>query len=263
MALSKILRAALGTSIGFAVAAWTIPSAAAQGNSTLGVRNVVLVHGAWADGSSWSKVIPRLEQHGLNVVAVQLPMTSVADDVATTERALALQNGPVLLAGHSYGGVVITEAGSDAKVAGLLYVAAYAPDEGQSAMTLAYANPTPIDAEITADSSGFLKLTPKGIAEDFAPDLSDVEKRNLTATQGPWAFVAFSTPVTAPAWKNKPTWFVIAVNDRVISHQLEETEAFNMHARTLTLPTSHVAMLAEPEKVAQFIFEAAELAGRK
>ena len=254
MISSNSLRAGLGAVAWFAIAATCMN---AQSKSTQGAMNIVLVHGAWADGSSWSKVIPRLKVRGFNVTAVQLPMTSIADDVATTARALALQNGPVLLVGHSYGGVVITQAGSDPKVTGLLYVAAYAPDDGESAMTLAYRYPTPIDSQIVADSSGFLKLTPDGITEDFAPDLSEVEKQVLTATQGPWSYVAFSTAVNAPAWKSKPTWFVVAANDRVISPVLEAMEAQNMHATTITLPTSHVAMLAKPESVASFIAEAA------
>jgi pimeloyl-ACP methyl ester carboxylesterase len=229
----------------------------AQSSPSQGAINIVLVHGAWADGSSWSKVIPRLRERGFNVTAVQLPLTSIADDVGATARALALQNGPVLLVGHSYGGVVITQAGSDPKVSGLLYVAAYAPDDGESAKTLAYRYPTPVDSQIMPDSSGFLKLTPDGIAEDFAPDLSEVEKQVLTATQGPWSYVAFSTPVSSPAWKKKPTWFIIAANDQVISPVLEATEAQNMHATTIALPTSHVAMLADPESVARFIAEAA------
>ena len=260
MISSNSLRARLGAIAWFAIASTCLN---AQGKPTQGTIDIVLVHGAWADGSSWSKVIPRLREQGFNVTAVQLPMTTIADDVATTARALALQNGPVLLVGHSYGGVVITQAGSDPKVKGLLYVAAYAPDTGESAMTLAYRYPTPVDSEIVVDSLGFIKLTPNGITEDFAPDLSEVEKQVLTATQGPWSYAAFSTAVNAPAWKSKPTWFVIAANDRVISPALEAVEAQNMHATTITVPTGHVAMLAEPERVARFIAEAADSLANK
>ena len=230
----------------------------AQAERPTHVKNVLLVHGAWADGSSWAKVIPLLESEGLNVIAVQLPLTSLADDAATVRRAIALENGPVLLVGHSYGGVVITEAGNDPKVVGLVFVAAYAPDQGESAMSLNNANPTPVGAEIRVDSFGFLKLTATGIAEDFAQDLSEIEKKVLAATQGPWAAAAFGAPVGTPAWRVKPTWFAIAQNDRVISPKLEEAEAQAMHAITIALPTSHVAMLAEPRRVADFIEEAAE-----
>lgn len=182
---------------------------------------VILVHGAWADASSWSKVIPLLVNARINVVAVNLPLTSLADDVTTTERAIALVSGPVVLVGHSYGGAVITEAGNDPKVVGLVFVAAYAPEEGESSLSLATANPTPIGADIRPDTNGFLKLTDTGIAEDFAQDLSNVEKIILFATQGPTAGAALGSPATNPSWKNKPTWFVVASKDRVISPDLE------------------------------------------
>src|SRR5262249_6947432 len=145
-----------------------------------GVTNVVLVHGAWADGSCWSKVIPMLESKGLHVVAVQLPLTSLAEDVATVQRAVALQDGPVLLVAHSYGGVVMTEAGNDPKISGLVYVAAFAPAEGQSAFDLATANPTPFLQQLQADPFGFLEITPAGIRDSFAQDLSEAEQTVLT-----------------------------------------------------------------------------------
>src|ERR1700760_4197606 len=150
-----------------------------------GVKTVLLVHGAWADGSSWSKVVPLLEEKGLHVVAVQIPLTSFADDVAATQRAIALEDGPVLLVGHSYAGAVITEAGNDPKVAGLVYISAVAPDKGESAFGLITIKPTPIGTELRPDNSGFIKLTPKGVAEDFAQDLSANEISVLTATQVP------------------------------------------------------------------------------
>ena len=226
-----------------------------QGN---GVTNVLLVHGAWADGSSWSKVIPLLEAKGLQVVAVQIPLTSLADDVATVQRALALEDGPVLLVAHSYGGVVITQAGNDPKVAGLVYVAAFAPAEGQSAFDLANANPTPVLQELRQDQFGFLKITPTGIREDFAQDLSKSEQTVLTAVQIPTAGgAALSAPVSTAAWRNKPCWFVIAANDRVISPTLQATLAQQMNAASITLPSSHVAMLSQPYAVASFIRRAA------
>jgi pimeloyl-ACP methyl ester carboxylesterase len=229
-----------------------------QKNPNRGVTNIVLVHGAWADGSSWSKVIPLLEAKGLHVVAVQLPLTSLADDVATVNRALALEDGPVLLVAHSYGGVVITQAGNDPKVAGLVYVAAIAPQEGQSAFDLANAYPTPALQELRVDQFGFLKLTPTGIREDFAQDLSDYEQTVLTATQGPTAGGAsLSAPVSAAAWRNKPCWFVIAAHDRVVSPTLQAVEAQQMNATSVTLSSSHVAMLSQPHVVASFIRRAA------
>jgi len=161
-------------------------------------KNVLLIHGAWADGSSWSKVVPLLEAKGLHVVAVQIPLTSFADDVSATQRAIALEDGPLLLVGHSYGGAVITEAGNDPKVAGLVYVAAVAPDKGESALGLITSVPTPVGSELRPDKSGFLKLTPKGIAEDFAQDLSAKEIAVLTATQGPTSVGAMKGEITTP-----------------------------------------------------------------
>jgi pimeloyl-ACP methyl ester carboxylesterase len=236
---------------------------AAQTQPTAGVRNVLLIHGAWADGSSWSKVIPLLEAKGLHVVAVQIPLTSFADDVSATQRAIALADGPVLLVGHSYGGAVITEAGSDPKVAGLVYVSAVAPDNGESALGLIMSVPTPIGAELRPDSSGFLKLTPKGIAEDFAQDLSAKEIAVLTATQVPINVVAMKGAVTTPAWKSKPSWYIIAGNDRAISPDLEAAQAKRIGATTITVASSHVAMLAQPSQVAGVILDAASQAGSK
>lgn len=224
----------------------------AQSSGSHKVTNVLLVHGAWADGSSWSKVIPLLEAKGLKVTAVQLPLTSLADDVATVKRAFALEDGPFLLVGHSYGGSVITEAGNDPKVAGLIFVAAFAPDKGQSTLDLITANPTPVGTELRP-TAGFFKLSAKGVFEDFAPDLPEVERKVLFATQGPIAGAALGVPITAPAWRSKPTWFVIAGNDRMISPKLEESEAQEMKAKSITISSSHVVMLSHPVDVANLI----------
>jgi pimeloyl-ACP methyl ester carboxylesterase len=223
-----------------------------------GIKNIVLVHGTWADGSSWAKVIPLLQAKGYHVTAVQNPLTSLADDVAATKRAIALQDGPVLLVGHSWGGVVITEAGTDPKVSGLVYVAAAAPDAGQSFLELVQtATATPGNDEIRPDAQGFVSMTPKGIMEDFAQDLSKTEQQVLIATQGPQAFAALKEKVTVPAWKTKPSWYIVAANDRMINPDLERALAKKMNATTTTIATSHVAMLAQPEKVAAVIMEAA------
>jgi pimeloyl-ACP methyl ester carboxylesterase len=253
MKTSKLLTYALGGVLSLLVIGTSQTTASAQSAQGQPTKNVLLVHGAWADGSSWSKVIPRLTAVGLNVLAVQIPMTSLADDVAATERAIALVDGPVLLVGHSYGGAVITEAGNDPKVVGLVFISAFAPDKGESSLSLAKANPTPVGEEIRPDASGFLKLTEKGIRDDFAQDLSETEKIILNATQGPTSGAAFGTPATNPSWKNKPTWFVIAANDRTVSPQLEAAEAKRMNATTITVSTSHVAMLADSVRVANFI----------
>ena len=229
---------------------------AAWGTESPHIKNIVLVHGAWVDGSSWSKVIPLLESKGFHVTAVQLPLTSLADDVAATMRAIAREDGPVLLVGHSYGGAVITAAGNDPKVAGLVYVAAVAPDEGESTFGLLTGAPTPLGTELRSDNSGFLTLTPKGIAEDFAQCLPNREIEVLTATQAPTNIVAVKGEITTPAWKSKPSWYIVAAEDRAIAPDLQVATARKINAITLTLPTCHVAMLGEPARVANFIAEA-------
>jgi len=226
-----------------------------------GVRNVVLVHGAWADGTSWAKVIPLLEKAGLNAVAVQNPLTSFADDVAATKRAIALQNGPVILVGHSWGGVVITEVGADPKVAGLVYVAAFAPDVGEPVGELGKDFPPPPGlAELRPDAEGYLTMTTKGVLENFAPDLPVAQRRLIAATQGATNGSVFGAKVTNAAWKTKPSWYVVAANDRMIQPDLERRFAKTINAKTITLPTSHVAMLSRPAEVAKLIIEAARTA---
>lgn len=263
MKVSKLLNHIFRGSLCLLTVTISLTIAFAQTSPAQPARNILLVHGAWADGSSWAKVIPHLTAAGLNVVAVQIPLTSLADDVAATERAIALADGPVLLVGHSYGGAVITEAGNDPKVVGLVFVAAFAPDKGESSLSLATANPTPGGGEIRPDASGFLKLTPAGIMDDFAQDLSKAEQMLLNATQIPTAGAALGAPATNPSWKSKPSWFVIAANDRTVSPQLEAMEARRMDATTITVSTSHVAMLADPQRVADFIKVAARKSGKK
>jgi pimeloyl-ACP methyl ester carboxylesterase len=224
----------------------------------MSVKNIVLVHGAWADGSSWSKVIPFLQAKGLHVTAVQNPLTSIADDVAATNRIINAQDGPVLLAGHSYGGAVITEAGTNPKVVGLVYVAAFAPDEGETLGGLAQNFPTaPLFSGLQPIEDGFLLLTPKGLTEDFAQDLSAEEQQMMITTQAPLQGAVFSTLITTAAWRSKPSWFVVASNDRAIAPEQEIYTARRMNAKTLTLASSHVAMLSHPQKVAEFVIEAA------
>jgi pimeloyl-ACP methyl ester carboxylesterase len=224
------------------------------------VHNIVLVHGAWADGSSWDKVIPLLEKKGFHVTAVHLPFTTLADDAATVKRAIALEDGPVLLVGHSYGGAVITEAGNDPKVAALVYVAAFAPGAGQSAGDInGKAPPTPGAKEFRPDASGYLRVTDKGIAEDFAQDLSAPEQKLLAATQGQTSGPnELGAKVSVAAWREKPTFYIVADNDRMISPDLEKQMAAQMHAKTIHIASSHVPMLSHPTEVAAFISEAAD-----
>jgi len=228
------------------------------------VHNVVLVHGAWADGSSWAKVIPLLEKAGLHAVAVQNPLTSFADDLAATKRAIALQDGPVILVGHSWGGVVISEAGVDPKVVGLVYVAALVPDVGEVAGDLGkdFA-PPPGLAEARPDAEGYLTLTTKGVMDYFAPDLPVGERKIVAATQGATNSALFGTKVANAAWKTKPTWYVVAANDKMIQPDLERKFAKAMNAKTITLSSSHVAMLSHPAEVAKLIIDAARTASTK
>jgi pimeloyl-ACP methyl ester carboxylesterase len=220
------------------------------------VKNIVLVHGAWADGSCWSKIIPFLQAAGLNAAAVQNPLTSIAEDVAATNRIINAQDGPVLLVGHSYGGAVITEAGNHRKVAGLVYVAAFAPEEGETLAGLAQNFPMPpLFSELRPIEDGFLLLTAKGVTDNFAQDLSAEE--TMIATQAATQGALLSTPITKAAWHTKPSWFVIAANDRAIAPEQEISTAKRMGAKTLTVSSSHVAMLAQPKQVAQFVIEAA------
>jgi pimeloyl-ACP methyl ester carboxylesterase len=253
----KVLRAAaLPALLAIGATSGNSQTSAAQ---PIPVRNIVLVHGAWADGSSWNKVIPLLENKGFHVTAVHLPFTTLADDAAAVRRAVALQNGPVLLVGHSYGGAVITEAGNDPRVAGLVYVAAFAPDQGQSAGDVNNEYPpTPGDKDFVPDANGFLRLSDKGVAEDFAPDLSAAEKQLIAATQGQVSGPnELGAKVTTASWRLKPTFYIIADQDRMIAPELEKRFAEQMHAKTLHIASSHLPMLSHPAEVADFITTAA------
>lgn len=225
------------------------------------VTNVVLVHGAFSDGSSWAKVIPLLEAEGLHVTAVQNPLSSLADDVAATRRAIARQDGPVILVGHSWAGMVISEAGNDSKVAGLVYVAAIVPDEGQAASdVLKPYPPGPGLGEAKPDASGFLTLTRKGIDEDFVPDLRPAERANLYAIQGAWNSACLADKVSDPAWMTRPSWFIVAADDRMLDPEYEQAIAAHIHATTTTLAAGHVPMLSNPKQVAAVVIEAANAA---
>lgn len=229
-------------------------AAAAQGRPQ---KTVVLVHGAFADGSSWEKVIPLLQAKGLQVVAVQNPLTSLADDVAATTRAIDAQRGPVILVGHSWGGTVITEAGAHDKVAALVYVAAFAPDAGQSSNDLGKDGPPPPGlATIRPDSAGFLYLSPESVARDFAQDLPAARTAIMAVTQGPIFGKAFDEKVRNAAWRSKPSWYVVAENDRMIQPDLERAMARKINAKTTALPASHVPMLSRPGEVAAVILDA-------
>jgi pimeloyl-ACP methyl ester carboxylesterase len=199
-----------------------------------------------------------LQAKGINVNAVQLPLTTLSGDVATVKRAIALKDGPVVLVGHSYGGAVITEAGNDPKVVGLVYVAAFAPDSGESVASVGKPYPpAPLGAELRPDAEGFLSITPKGFAEDFAQDLPANEVSVLWAAQGPTNAAVFGAPIANAAWKTKPSWFVVAEQDRAIPPALEKAEAERMKSTTINVAASHLVMISHPTEVAELIEKAA------
>ncbi|GGC69348.1 alpha/beta fold hydrolase [Undibacterium terreum] len=221
-------------------------------------KTVVLVHGAFADGSSWDKIVPLLQAKGLKVVSVQNPLTSLADDVAATKRAIDAQTGKVILVGHSWGGTVITQAGADAKVSALVYVAAFAPSEGEAVGALGKEFPTPPGiAKLKADASGFLSLPAQAVAEDFAQDLPAAQTNLMAVSQGPINSKAFGEAVTVAAWKTKPSFYIVSAQDRMIAPGLEAAMAKKINATTTTLNTSHVPMLSKPADVAAVIIAAA------
>jgi pimeloyl-ACP methyl ester carboxylesterase len=222
------------------------------------VPNILFVHGAWANSSAWEKVLPLVQAVGLTGTAVSLSLTSLADDVATIMRAIELIDGPLLLVGHSYGGSVITEAGSDPKVAGLVYVAAFAPDAGESAGSLgAGGPPTRLLEVVRPDAHGFFKLTREGVDEVFAQDLPTAEREAIFATQNPLAGAALGGEITRPAWKQKPSWYLLASEDHTIHPDLQKTMSTRAGATTVSVASSHLPMLSHPQQVADLIVQAA------
>jgi pimeloyl-ACP methyl ester carboxylesterase len=222
------------------------------------VKNIVLVRGAFADGSSWSKAVPLLQEMAYHAVAVQNPLTSLADEVAFTKRIIALLDGPVILVGHSWGGAVITEAGNDPKVAALVYVAAYAPEVGQSANDAsAPFGWTEGQKQIRVDSEKFATLTSEGMLENVTEGLPMAERELAFAVQGQSYGPMFDEKLTVAAWKTKPSWFVVSANDRMLPPAIEQSAATEMGAVTTTLPTCHMVMLQQPAAVAGVIDDAA------
>ncbi len=223
--------------------------------------SVVLVHGAFSDGSAWNKVIPILQEAGVSVSAAQLSLSSLDGDAATVTRLVDQQQGKVVLVGHSYGGNVITEAGAHDKVAHLVYVAGFALDAGQSLSDLTEGQPpAPWQAEIYPDADGYLRLTSVGISEYFAPDLSAEETAVMAVTQGPIKYDTSYDRPTVAAWSAKPSSYVIAENDQIISPKVQGYFAQKMGAEITTVASSHVAMLSKPEAVAEVILSAVDAA---
>jgi pimeloyl-ACP methyl ester carboxylesterase len=218
--------------------------------------NIVLVHGLWADGSSWSKVIPILENAGHKVIAVQLALHSLADDVATVKRAIDLVGGPTILVGHSYGGFVITNAGyNNQNVTGLVYVSAFAPDEGESTTTFVDVTTLP-PGLLVFDSGGFAYINPEMFHEAFVQDANATEAETLAVVQKPAHQSLFAEPSGPPAWKQLPAWFEVSESDHIIPPDAQRQFAQRMNATTISLNSSHASPVSHPDEIAQLILNA-------
>jgi pimeloyl-ACP methyl ester carboxylesterase len=222
------------------------------------MKNIVLVHGAWADSSGWQAVHDLLDARGYDVSVVQNPLTSFADDVAAADRVLARQDGATLLVGHCYGGAVITQAGNAANVAGLVYVAAFAPDGGESVASLMEGE---APALVQPSADGFLFVNPALFPQVFAHDLTTVRGVFLAAAQLPPAGMALGTPVSQPAWRSKRCWYVLATEDRVIPPAAQRNMAMRANAAITDVRGSHVVQMSQPRAVAEAIAAAARAAG--
>jgi pimeloyl-ACP methyl ester carboxylesterase len=249
--MNKILAALASATL----AAGAVPASASPGDKH---PTIVLVHGAFVDGSGWAGVYDILRRDGYPVIVVQNPTISLAEDVATARRAIAAAEGEVVLVGHSYGGVVITEAGSDPKVAALVYVAAFAPDAGESVSSiLASAPPGAPPPPILPPVDGFLRLDPVKFPEVFAADVAPDVARFMADSQQPWGVQALEGKVSVPAWKAKPSWYLLTANDRTIPPPAQRAMAQRAGATIREVATSHAVFLANPKAVAALIEEAA------
>src|ERR1700720_3374498 len=222
--------------------------------------NIVLIHGAWAEGSCWSGVIERLQADGYHVIAPQFPLTALADDVARLRQALGLQDGPAIVAGHSYGGQVMTALGADApNVAGLVYIAAFGLDQGESLGGLLAQGPvTPALAHLFTDKQGFGWLSEDDFVHHFAADVDPAKPRVMYAVQQALAGSAFTDVMGVPAWKTLPSWYLVATDDQALPPDAERMFASRMGATTVEIPSSHVAMVSHPDDVTRLIKMAAE-----
>jgi pimeloyl-ACP methyl ester carboxylesterase len=250
---------AAGAAVLLPHASFRVSAEPAQGPVPSAVTNVVLVHGAFADGSSWGRVIPLLEAKGFKVTAVQNPLTSLAEDVATTRRLLAQQTGPTILVGHSYAGFVITEAGNAPNVVGLVYVSSYGPAEGESHDDLVKRFPSPSGiSAIRLDDDGFLWIARDRFREAFAHDVDVPQARIMAAVQKPVSKKnCFGVPVAAPAWKSKPSWFLISDGDGLINSDLQRFMAKRMGATSVSVRSSHASLVSHPVEVSNLIAKAA------
>jgi len=246
---SSLLATAAATSLA--------PSAQTEAAVSPPARNVVLVHGLFADGSSWSDVIPRLQAQGLNVTSVQNPLTTLPEAVAACQRVLARQDGPTVLVGHSFSGMIVTEAGVHPTVSALVYIAARAPDAGEDYAALARRYPTPPASTGIIFDGDEGRLTEDAFLRDFAPDLPAARAMTLYAAQWPFQRTLLSGKTANAAWRGKPSFYAISTEDRVIDPDLQRFMASRMKATSIELASSHVSLLSHPEQVADLILKAA------
>ena len=234
-------------------------TAVAQSGGSMNIKlTIVFVHGLWADGSCWSKIVNPLVDKGYKVISVQNPTTSLEDDVAATQRAIDRADGDVILVGHSWGGSVISEAGADPRVKALVYIAAFAPDKGETAASLGESVAPTILPDFLQNANGYLTLSREGVAKAFASDLSPKEQDLVYAVQEPAFQKVFKDVGVNAAWKTKPSWYVVASEDNAINPELEKRMAKRANAKTTVLKSSHVAMLSKPSEVLSVILEAAK-----
>ena len=250
----------LGSVASLFLAAGALPAQAAPAGA---VKNIVLVHGGFVDGSGWESVHNILTKDGYTVAVVQNPTTTLADDVAVTRRAIAAQDGPVILVGHSYGGVVVSEAGVDPKVKGLVYVAAFAPDTGESVSSL-IANPPPGAPvpPILPPQDGYLFLDSAKFAASFAADVSPEKAAFMAHSQVPWGVAALQGAVTDPAWRSKPSWYLVTADDRMIPPAAQRAMAKRAGSTVVETRGSHAIYVSKPAVVAALIEQAAVAAGK-
>src|SRR5262249_45672221 len=240
-----------------------VSSAFAQTGGSMNRKpTIVFVHGLWADGSSWNKLINPLVDKGYEVISVQNPTTSLEDDVTATKRAIDRAGGDVILVGHSWGGFVITEVGVDPRVQALVYIAAFARDKGETAASLGQSASPTILSGFIQNANGYLTLSREGVAKAFAGDLTQKEQDVVFAVQEPAAEKVFGDVASNAAWKTKPSWFVVSSEDNAINPDLERRMAKRANAKTTILKSSHVAMLSKPDEVLEVILDAAKSVGK-
>jgi pimeloyl-ACP methyl ester carboxylesterase len=247
------------TFVGMMAAGATSPlfQRAAAAQSVPKAQNVVLVHGLFADGSCWSEVIARLQPKGLKVTSVQNPLTTLPEAVAAAQRVLAVQQGPTVLVGHSFSGMIVTEAGVDPKVSAVVYVAARAPDAGEDYTALAKGYPTPPASAGIVWSGDWGQLSEEAFLRDFAGDVPADKARVLYAVQAPFNRALLTGKTTHAAWRSKPSWYAVSTEDRTINPDLERFMAKRMGAKTIEVQASHVSLISQPDVIANLILEAA------